>query len=333
MLGRSGLVRSLFIGPTLLLTILTGADAQPPPKPTAIGYLEAPCPRPGSYELVFPAEGIRDALQRMGHLHGRDITYERGCASNRAQLMTVAQDLAQRRPGIIVAIGAEALQAAMDVTATIPIVMLAPYDPRPGAGVGPQRRSANVTGVSLSELEPTRRRLEILTQIAPTLARVTVLWNPDDAGASGEAKALLTTARPPGPTLEPNKVRDPEELETALITIALSQGQALLVTLDALTYAKRYRITEFATMGRLPAVYPTADFVRTGGLVAYGPRFGDLAGQVAGYVDRILKGAKPADLQVEPPTRFELVINLKAAGALGLTIPPSLLRQADEVIE
>jgi putative ABC transport system substrate-binding protein len=269
----------------------------------------------------------------MAHIHGRDINYERGCASKRAQLMTVAHDLVQRGPAVIVAIGAEALQAAMEVTATIPIVMLAPHDPRPGSGPGPLQRPVNLTGVSLNEPEPARRRLEILKELAPALTRVGVLWNPEDAGATWEVKGLLAAAGSLGLTLEPKEVRDPEEIDAALIVVALSQVQGLVVTLDALTYATRHRIAEFAAASRLPAIYPTEDFVRTGGLVAYGPRFRDVALQVGAYVDKVLRHAKPADLPIEQPTKLELIINLKTARALALTIPPSLLLRADQVID
>ncbi|MGH2394710.1 MAG: ABC transporter substrate-binding protein, partial [Candidatus Limnocylindria bacterium] len=301
-------------------------------RPVSIGYLEAPCPRPGSFELFFPAEAIRDALQQMGHLHGRDITYERACAADRVQLVAVAHDLVQRAT-IIVAIGAEALRAAMDVTTTIPIVMLAPDVARHESDRGSLRPAANVTGVSLSMAEPARRRLEILKQLALTLSRIAVLWNPEDSGATREWRGLLAAAGPLGLTLEPKEIRDPGDLETALVTMALSQARGLIVTLDALTYATRHRITEFATTGRFPAIHPIEAFVRAGGLLAYGPRFSDLAWQVAGYVDKILDGVRPGDLPIEQPTKFELVINLKAATALGLTIPPPLLLRADQVID
>jgi putative ABC transport system substrate-binding protein len=224
--------------------------------------------------------------------------------------------------------------AAKGATTTVPIVMAVVIDPvRVGLIASLARPGGNVTGMSWLGAELHAKRLELFKEAVPLISRVAVLSNPANPAHTVAVRGMQAAAASLGLTLQFFEVAKPGDFETALDTIRKSRPDALFTVADPLTYADRTRILEFAAKSRLPASYEWKEFVDLGGLMAYGVNLPDLYRHAAIYVDKILKGAKPADLPVEQATEFELVINLKAAKALGLTIPPSLLARADQVIE
>jgi putative ABC transport system substrate-binding protein len=236
---------------------------------------------------------------------------------------------------VIVALVTHASLAAKNATSTIPIVMVAVGDPI-GAGLVPSlaRPGGNVTGTSSVSAEVIGKSLEILTEIAPERRRVSVLWNPANAifqtQMLKEAEAASRRLRLQVHTIAASNAR---EIDTAFQSMTRERAEALAVLSDPVFIAERTRITTLAAKGRLPSVSGFREYADAGGLVVYGPNFYELYRRAASYVDRILKGARPRDLPIEQPTKFELVINLKTAKALGLAIPPSLLARADQVIE
>jgi putative ABC transport system substrate-binding protein len=237
---------------------------------------------------------------------------------------------------IVVAGGALAVQAAKQATRTLPIVFTPAADPVAGGLVTSLARpGGNVTGLSILASELVGKCLEQLKQAVPGVSRVAVLWHP---GASGEGtdkdmlKGAEVAARALGVRLQLVETRGPEDFDRAFPDMIRARAEALTVVPSAMFFGERRRLVDLAAKNRLPAVYPLREFVDAGGLMAYGPNLADLFRRAATYVDKILKGTKPADLPVEQPTKFELVLNLKTAKALGLTIPPSVLGRADEVI-
>ncbi len=316
----------------LLALVVGGALALPPgaaAQRIPIGYVEFPCLRPGWLEPFVRGDAVRDALQQRQHLHGGDVIYEHGCAVREEDLGQVVSDLLQRGVRVIIAIGDEAARAAGERTATVPIVAVTTMDP-PGDPLAPA--PANVVAIRLRVAEQGPERLELLRQLAPGASRVAVIWNPEAEGAAHEWARLAAT-RPPGLVLESLEVRDAEQVQDALATLALSPSTAVLVVLDALTYAQRDRIAAFTAAARIVAVFPLREFARSGGLAAYGPRLDAVPAQVARYVERILQGATPSELPVAGPAGVDLVINLDTAEALGVRVPDALRRRATEVIE
>ncbi len=315
---------ALAVGGVLALPLAAAARRIP------IGYVEFPCLRPGWLEPFVRGDAVRDALQRaVGRLHGGDVSYERGCAAREEDLGQVVGDVLQRRVRVIVAVGDEAARAARERTATVPIVAVTTMDP-PGDPVAPA--PANVVAIRLRVAEQGPERLELLRQLAPGVSRVAVIWNPEAEGAAHEWRRLAAT-RPPGLALESLEVRHAGQIQDALATLALSPSTAVLVVLDALTYAQHERIAAFTAAARIVGVFPLRDFALSGGLVAYGPRLDAVPAQVARYVERILQGAKPSELPVAGPAGAELVVNVGTAKALGVRIPDALRRRATEVIE
>jgi putative ABC transport system substrate-binding protein len=229
--------------------------------------------------------------------------------------------------------------AAMQATRTLPIVFAAVGDPvTDGLVTSLARPGGNVTGFSTSSAAPeiVGKRLELLTQAVPGVTRAAVLWQPGGQGERTNKDLLHGTdvaARALGVRLQLVETRGPEDFDRAFPDMIRARAEALTVVPSAMFFGERRRLVDLAAKNRLPAVYPLREFVDAGGLMAYGPDLADLFRRAATYVDKILKGAKPGDLPVEQPTKFELVINLKTAKALGLTIPPSLLLRADQVIE
>jgi len=246
----------------------------------------------------------------------------------------LAAELVQLRVDLILVHTTPAAIAAKHATQTIPIVFPTAIDPV-GAGLVASlaRPGGNLTGLSSLAPELSGKRLELLKEVVPGMTRVTVLWNaanPANAAAWHETQAAAGAL---GLLLHAQDVRSPQDLEDAFARTAQAHPDALLVLQDSLITMHRQHVVEFTTQQHLPSVFGTREWVVTGGLMSYGPSFPDLNRRAATYVDKILKGTKPADLPVEQPTKFELVINLKTATTLGLTIPPSVLFQADEVIK
>jgi putative ABC transport system substrate-binding protein len=246
----------------------------------------------------------------------------------------LAADLVQRKVDVIVVDSTPGAQAAKNATSTIPIVLALVVDPV-GSGLvaSLQRPSGNVTGLSMMTLELAGKRLQLLTEAIPSLVRVGVLRNPDFAFHTQAVKDLSAAAPTLSIELSFADARTPEEFGPALSVVSSARAQALYVIEDSLFLNNRKTLLTLASQARLPVTYGERHFTEDGGLLSYGPNFLDYFYRSAGYVIKILKGAKPADLPVEQPTKLELVINLKTAKTLGLTVPPLLIAQADAVIE
>jgi putative tryptophan/tyrosine transport system substrate-binding protein len=307
------------------------AEAQHPTEMRRIGFLSA-----GSGSA---APGRRpafiEALANLGWIEGKSIVVEWRYADNRLEhLAELAAELVSLKPDVIVAAGTLAPLALKRATGTIPIVMLGAGAPvESGLITSLARPNGNITGQSLDTPEVAGKRLQLLKEILPAVSRVAVVWdaaNPHPTVAFKETKEAALTL---GIEILSFEVRGPADVAGALELVARQRPDALITIEDPLTVSESGYIVKFAARNHLPAMYGLREFVDAGGLIAYGANLADLARRAASYVDKILRGAKPGDLPIEQPTKFELIINLKSAKALGLTIPQSLLLRADEVIE
>jgi putative ABC transport system substrate-binding protein len=278
---------------------------------------------------------LSDTLRELGWIEGKNIAFERRYAENRLdRLPALAAELVDLKVDVIVAAGTLAPLAAKRATTTIPIVMTAAGDPV-GSGLVPNlaRPGGNVTGLSLMVPDLGGKRLELLKELLPRMSRVAVLWNAANPYPALVFKETERAAQTLGIEVQSLEVREPNDFGNAFEAAERHQPDALIMVEDPLTIDFRKQIADFALTHRLPAMNGFRQFVDAGGLMAYGASLSDLLRRAAGYVDKILRGAKPSDLPVEQPTKFELVINLKTAKALGIEIPPMLLARADEVIE
>jgi putative ABC transport system substrate-binding protein len=322
---RIGLLLTLALGLSLMPL---AAEAPPTGQVYRIGYLGTTPPPAHQWEALL------DGLRERGYIEGRNIVFERRFSEGHAERFPeFAAGMVRLRVDLIIVITTPAAIAAKHATQTIPIVIPTAIDPV-GAGLVASlaRPGGNVTGLTSMHPEVVGKRLELLKEVVPGLSRVVVLWNaanPANASAWQETQAA---ARELGLRLQSQEVQGPQDLKGALARTAQARPDALLVLGDALINMHRQHIVEFATQQQLPSVFTTREWVVAGGLMSYGSSPSDNYRRAAYYVDRILKGAKPADLPVEQPTAFELVINLKTADALGLTISPPLLFQATDVI-
>jgi putative tryptophan/tyrosine transport system substrate-binding protein len=315
---------------TLALSLLVAshaAQAQPPAKVARIGYLAQTARAP----LV---EAFQQGLRELGYREGQNLAIEiRAAEGMPERLPALAAELVQRHADVIVAFPTNAVRAAQQATTVIPIVIAGADDPvRTGLVASLARPGGNTTGVSNFGPDLSGKRLELLKEAVPTLARIAVLWNAADRGMTLRFEQMQVAALALGQTVSPLGVHEATQVESALAAMTQERPDALFVITDVLTARHWGRIVEFAATHQLPTLFEYREPVVAGGLIAYGPSQADLHRRAAYYVDRILKGAKPADLPVEQPMRIELVINLKTAEALGLTIPPAVLFQADEVI-
>ncbi len=301
-------------------------------KVPRIGYLgvTSPSDRPPLLDA------FRQGLRELGWVEGQNIVidyrYRGGSARPAARL---AAELVRLKVDIIVSLGTQGVTAAKNATETIPIVMIAVRDPV-GTGLiaSLARPGGNVTGVSgYAGLESVAKQLELLKETVPKIRRVAILSNPTNAYHQLAIREVNVAARSLGVQLQLLEARGPNEFDGAFAAMAKERVGALLVLSDVIFSSHGTRLADLAARSRLPAAYAVRESVEAGGLMSYGPSFLDLYRRSATYVDKILKGAKPADLPVEQPTKFELVINLKAAKALGLEVPPLLIAQADELIE
>ena len=313
------------------------AEAQKPAKIPRIGFL-------GISPTNLRDEALRQGLHEFGYVEGQNIAIERRYFEGRAdRLADLTTQLVRLKVDVIVvdACGAP-LSAASQATSTIPIVVAACNDDLVATGAisSLARPGGNITG--LSELSPElgAKRLALLKEAAPTVRRVAVLWNPSSSELSGvnfrfwsaDWVEVRAAAQVLGMTLQPVEIFGPDDFDTAFSVMARERTDGLIAFSDPLIAFRGRRIADLAAKSRLPAVYPSREIVDAGGLISYGPSLPDMFRRAAVYVGKILKGAKPADLPMEQPTKFELVINLKTAKALGLTIPQALLLRADEVI-
>jgi putative ABC transport system substrate-binding protein len=273
-------------------------------------------------------------LQQLGWSDGRNVQLDiRRGAGDADDLRKYAAELAVLAPDVILASGA-AVEPMLRATRTVPIVFALVIDPVGGGFVGSlSRPGGNATGFMLFEYSLSAKWVEMLKQIAPGVTRAAVLRDPATTTGIGQFAVIQSVAPSAGVEVIPIGVRDAAEIERDVSAFARSANDGLIVSTSALAVVHRDLIVTLAARHKLPTVYPERTFAVAGGLISYGPNYGDQFRRAAGYVDRILKGEKPADLPVQAPTKYELVINLKTATALGLTVPPSLLATATEVIE
>ena len=321
----------VFILATVILPSVHLAEAQQAGKVPRIGWLDVSSPNPEVLRLI---ELFRQGLRDLGWVEGQNIAVEYRYAEGKAErLSELAAELVRLKVDVIVTAGGEPTHAAQQATKTIPIVMAVSGDPVASGYVASLARpGGNITGLAILSPELSGKRLELLKEVVPGLSRVGVLAY---AKAHGPAwKEVEAAARSLQLRLQPLEVRDPDDLARLFQEAIKGQAQGLL-TLPHPLLNRDYRtmIVELAAKSRLPAMYGGLEFPEVGGLMGYGPDISDNFRRAATYVDKILKGTKPADLPVEQPTKFELVINLKAAKQIGLTIPPNVLARADKVIK
>jgi putative ABC transport system substrate-binding protein len=312
-----------------LLVALLAAEAQPPTHVHRIGYLLGT-----TREQQLYVEAFLEGMRALGYVEGQHFVMEyREAAGQYERLPALAAELVRLKVDVLLAVITPAALAAKDATTTIPIVLVGVGDPV-GSGLVASlaRPGGNVTGLSNLSPELAGKKLEFLKDVLPAVSRVAVLWNPANPAAARDVQEADVAAQRLGVQLHLVEARGPEAFDSAFAAMTRAHADALLVVADAIFFEHRRRLAELAAMSHLPTMHGIRPFVEAGGLMSYGLHLPDLFRRAAYYVDRILKGAKPADLPVEQPTKFDLVINLKTAQALGITLPPTLLIQADEVI-
>ena len=331
MVSRRHAVISL--GAVVLAAPLPSFGQQRPAKIPRVGYLQPVVPENGTSPLL---EDFRQGLRELGYVEGRNLQLEiRWGEGQLDRLPALAEELVRLKVDVIMAVTSPSVVAAKQATGTIPIVMPFSSDPvGDGLVTSLARPGGNITGLSMMAPELGAKRLQLLKETFPKIFRpVAVVWNPDYVGMMARFRETQGVAPAVGIGVRSVEVRDSRELERALETMDRERPDALLLLADPLTIGQRVRIVEYAAKEQIPAIYEISQFVDAGGLMSYGPNIDELVRRAATYVDKILKGAKPADLPIEQPTKFEFVINLKCAKALGVTIPQSVLLQADRVIE
>jgi putative ABC transport system substrate-binding protein len=303
--------------------------AQQADKVYRIGFLG------GAAAEDVPLSSLRDGLRELGYVHGKNVAFEYKFAEARNErLPGLASELVRSNMDLIVTHGTPATRAAKQATSTIPIVMVATGDPvGTGLVASLARPAGNVTGLSGLDAGLAAKRLELLKRAVPKLSRVAVLRNPANPSGGPQLNETEAAARSLGIQTQLIEVRDARELDVAFSLMTKARAGAFTVIPDPLFLTQRKRIADQAMMNGLPSVFGRNENVEAGGLMSYGPTLADLLRQASTYVDKILKGARPADLPVEEPTRTYLVINRKTAKALGLTIPQEVLLRADQVIE
>jgi putative tryptophan/tyrosine transport system substrate-binding protein len=323
---------------TFVVSVVSGilaaplaAEAQQAGKVYRVGHLSTP-----TRESVERGLGaFLRKLRELGWVEGQNLIIEyRWAEGDVERLPDLAADLVRRKVDVIVAPAGSAALAAKNATSSIPIVMIFPSDPvETGLVASLSRPGGNITGTTFTAgPEIFGKQLQILKEAIPNASRVAILANPADSSFALQVRDVEATARSLHIRIQNVEARGPEEIESAFAAMARERAEALLVTGSSTFLAHRVRLAELAIKGRLPTMLSFRESVEAGGLMAYAVNMADFVGRAAVYVDKILKGAKPADLPIEQPTRFELVINLKTANALGIAIPQSLLLRANDVI-
>src|SRR2546422_4433763 len=318
---------------TLTLAPLGTAAAQPPEKVSQVGYINPGSPSDQLRQRRF--EAFRQGLRELGYVEGRNIAIDSRWAEGKDdRYPTLAADLVRLKVDVIVTLGGAATKATQQVTRTIPIVMSLVNDPV-GSGLVPSlaRPGGNVTGTSVMSPDLIGKQLQLLKEVVPKVSRVAFLRHPANPASAANLREAEAAARGLGGRLQTLEARNPQEIDSAFAAMTREQAGALLLPPDALFGNQRRQIAKLATKKALPSIFLTTEYAEAGGLMAFGPNLLDLERRAATYVDKLLNGAKPADLPVEQPTNFELVINLRTAKAIGLTIPPSFLQRADQVIQ
>jgi putative tryptophan/tyrosine transport system substrate-binding protein len=322
MIGRRAFISGVTLG---VLAVPLAAEPQQAGRVYRIGILE--------YSPIW--EPFRQRLHELGYVESRNLVVEERRATGKPERITaMARELVGTKVEVIVTAGAVATNAAKQTTTTIPIVMIAAGDP---VGIGLiqslARPGGNVTGSSPLGPETATKRLALLKELLPRLSKLTLLWNASNPANLVYERATNAAARSLNLTEQSVAVTNPDELESAFAAIRHERPNAMIVSGDLILQTHIGRVIDFAARTRLPVMYQYSENAKAGGLLAYGASYTELFRRGAEYTDKILRGAKPGDLPVEQPTKFELLINLKTAKALGLTIPPSLLQRADQVIE
>jgi putative ABC transport system substrate-binding protein len=319
------------LGRALSLAVLLAASpasAQRPANVPVVGW------------LVFEAaegglDGFRQGLRELGYVEGQNITIEpRSPERSDDRLVEQIEELARLKVEIIITGGVPATIAAKRAALPIPVVFMMADPVGSGVVASLAHPGGTMTGQSLAiEEQFGGKWLQLLKESAPQLSRVAYLWNPTNHSSASSWKAMQGLAPTLALTLQSVEIRDPKDIDAAFDAIIRDRAEGVIVDSDPVNGSNQTQIVEFTAANRLPAIYVWRRYVDSGGLISYGPNFRELWRHAATFVDKILRGAKPADLPVEQPTVFELVVNLKTAAALGLTIPPSILARADEVIE
>ena len=316
---------------TLILACVCPTEAQQPKKVSRIGYLNAASPS----AISARHEAFRQGLRELGYVEGKNIVIEwRSAEEKLDRLPALAAELVRLKVDVIVTAGPLPTRAAKEATTTIPIVMTNEGDPiGTGFVASLARPGGNITGLSTLAPELSGKRLELLKEIVPKLSRVAVLGTSTLPGNAQSLKEVELAAGAFGVRLQYLDVLGPKDIETAFRAAVKGRADAvLMIVAGGVASANRTQILELVVKSRLPAIYNIREYVEAGGLMSYGVNQNDLDRRAATYVDKILKGAKPADLPVEQPRKFEFIINLKAAKQIGLTIPPNVLARADRVI-
>jgi len=320
---------AILLGATLF-ALCSSAQAQESKKVPLIGFLSSRSPDAEKSRLVAFQQG----LQELGYLEGKNILVEQRYAAGKFdRLPDLAAELIRLKVNVLVTTGTPAAHAAKNATSAIPIVIGNAGDPvGTGLVASLARPGGNVTGLSVLNTELSGKRLELLKEVVPTASRIAVLLNPANSINPLQLKEIQSAGPASGVTLLSLEVKGTDDIDRAFTAMKKQRIGALIVLGDPLLETHRTRIAELAVKSQLPAIYSLAPYVEAGGLMSYGTNFDDTYRRAAVYVDKILKGAKPADLPVEQPTKFEFIINLKAAKQIGLTIPPNVLVRADRVI-
>ena len=326
--------RRVFIGAVAggLLAAPRAAKGQPVGKVPRIGLLDYSAPDPARQEWW---NAFRQQMRQLGYVEGQNVRFEpRWAQGDHDRLQTLAAELVGLKMDLIVTGGQATVTAARRVTSTIPIVMATGSDPVALGLVSSLRQpGGNITGITSINSELAAKRLDLLRTIAPGASRIAMLWDGTDAGSRLGVQQTEAAAKTAGVSIHSVPVGTAAALEAVFASVVRDGAKALIIVSTARLFSDRKRLAELAVKHRLPTVVGLREYAEAGALASYGTDYPDLFRRAATFVDKILKGAKPSDLPIEQPTKFDLVINLKTAKALGLTIPPSLLQRADQVIE
>jgi putative ABC transport system substrate-binding protein len=329
LIARFAVIASVAVG---ILSLPFLAAAQPAQKVFLIGHLAAAGRTPDG----APPGALREGLRELGYVEGQNIAYQARFAEAKVErLPDLAAELVRLKVDVLVTQGGLATAAAKQATSTIPIVMALASGDAVATGLiaSLARPGKNITGLTDESVQLSAKRMELLKEAVPKAARIAVVWNENDQGMTLRYREIEKAARLLQVEVQAFGVREPDDFDGAFSKMARQRPDAMFLVADALTNVNRRRFIEFAATQRIPAMYETDLLVRDGGLMSYGPRIEDSFRQAALYVNRILKGAKPADLPAQQPTTYNLAVNLKTAAALGLAIPPSLLVRTDDLIQ
>jgi putative tryptophan/tyrosine transport system substrate-binding protein len=320
----------VFFGLLASLLLTTSPVASQQTKVPRIGFLGATHSSANSARIEAFRQGLRD----LGYVEGKNIVIEYRWAEGKSErLPDLAADLVRLKVDIIVTAGPAAIRPAKEATSTIPIVMSFDNDPVGSGFVASLARpGGNITGLSALFPELSGKRVELLKEVVPQLSRMAAFGTSNQPGTDQTLRETERAAAVLGVQLQFLEIRDPKDVETAFQAARKWRADTVLVLSSAVIFSRRTQVAELAVKNRLPVIFPQNEFVQDGGLMSYAPNYADLFRRTATYVDKILKGAKPSELPVEQPTKFEFIINLKAAKQIGLTIPPNVLARADRVI-